>query len=251
MGKLKTRIASLDEIDESIRDAAKVFYVERDGGFDLDADLPDVGGINATLVKERKRARELADQVKQFEGVDLEKYKALLAREEEFSRADEANKGKLSEVLAKYQKDHAVQMDELRTQLKTLQDERDQARQDKVRIQIEREFEEAARKRKVRQAYMDDVRLRAAQAGLVDGKVLMLGADGEPLISPKTGQVVTPDEWLATMEEAKPDWFEASTGGGATGPGPRRLGPRTIDRADRDAFIAHVDKIAKGEVQVR
>ena len=254
MASLKLKVQSLDELDESIREAAKALYVERDGEWHLPEieGLPDVAGINNALRLERKRAKELADQVKRFDGVDPEKYRTLLDREAEFERGDEANKGKISEVLTRYQREHQTQMDELRGQLKTLQDERDAAKLAQKRLRIERDFDEAARKLKVRAAYMDDVRLRAQQADVLDdGTVAMLGADGEPLVSSRTGKAMTPDEWLTGMQEAKPDWFEASTGGGAAGSGPRRNGPGVIDRSDREQFMANLEKIARGEIQVR
>ena len=63
MAKLKTELESLDGLD----DALKGLYVEHDGKFVLDADIPDVSGLKSALDKERKAARDAEAKRKAFE----------------------------------------------------------------------------------------------------------------------------------------------------------------------------------------
>lgn len=81
---LETKVESLDGLDESVRGA----YVQTDDGYVLDVEIPDTKGLKSALEKERKSVKQLNQELKKFNGFDLEEYESLQARAAEFENAN-------------------------------------------------------------------------------------------------------------------------------------------------------------------
>ena len=116
--------------------------------------LPDLDGINTALAKERKRAKELADALKKFEGVDVEEYRGLKDKRDEIEQQHQLAHGNYNDAVAKatekMQADFTKQVRSLTDRLGTIEQERNQALADLKRYNIERELERAAVKLRVR-----------------------------------------------------------------------------------------------------
>lgn len=82
---LKRIVQSLDEVPESVRE----FYVESEGKFVLDAD--DAAELKSALRRKTDRAQQLAEELKKFEGIDLDRYNELMSAAEQ-QAADEMKK---------------------------------------------------------------------------------------------------------------------------------------------------------------
>jgi DNA-binding transcriptional MerR regulator len=250
MGKLKLTVDSLDGVDKALHG----LYEERDGKFHLAVeDLPDVAGINAALDKERRRSKELTDSLKPWQGlgIELDEVKKLAETREAIER-EKANLGKTKDQqYAELQKSFEQKLTPLQKQIETLEKERAQARQDLEMHRVKGALRSAAITAKVKPEFFDDVEMRANQFRFIEGQVIAVGSDGEPLRSQKDARNnLLPDEWMEGMAKAKPGWFEGSSGGGAGG---GQMGARagTVSRDDPMAIGANLDKIAKGQVVVQ
>ena len=261
MAKLPLTLPSLEELDEEAKalTVADLYEPDPSGqGVRLAVDgLPDLDGINTALAKERKRAKELADALKKFEGVDVEEYRGLTDKRDEIEQQHQLAHGNYNDAVAKatekMQADFTKQVRSLTDRLGTIEQERNQALADLKRYNIERELERAAVKLRVRPEYYDDLRLRVDKFDIADGHVVVIGPDGEPRRSGKDARhYMLPDEWLESMQGEKPGWFEPSAGAGAVGGTRAALGRGpVIDRDDLDAFAANLEKIATGKLTVQ
>lgn len=91
---------------------------------------------------------------------------------------------------------------------------------------------------------------------LVDGKrrTVVKGPDGKPRYHPTTNELFTVGDRLKELR-AIPEYSgmflgSGGSGGGAPHPSSSGTGVPTISRQDDKAFMANLDKIAKGEVKV-
>lgn len=239
---LKYRVSSLDGIPE----AQQALYVEDGDEFRLDVEgVPDgstdVARLNKALSAERATVRELRGALKSFEvdgkPLDVETYRSTLAEIEALRKSggseSSAEMRKLNQQLA-----------EVTKRLDASEKEREQARQKLRTTAIERALDAAADKLGIQQQYRDDVRRRATEFTLLDDDqtVVRLGADGQP------GDE-DPEQFLAGVVKEKTGWLKPSGGGGARGGGGAQRG--VISRDDPAAFLANLDSIAAGKVQVQ
>jgi hypothetical protein len=77
--------------------------------------------------------------------------------------------------------------------------------------------------------------------------------NGEPLYSEKSpSQYMSMEEWITAQASVNPDYFENSSGGGATGGlnGRTVNGRRVIAASDTRAWNANLKEIAEGKVEV-
>lgn len=218
MAKLKTELETLDGLD----DAIKGLYVEQDGRFVLDADIPDVSGLKSALEKERKAARDAESRRKAFEdkysGVDPDKYAEMLKKFEE----DENSKLTIEERVVKAT-EKAVAA----------------ARKDSDAYKAQAEAEHKRALAFQGRVLDDSIRAAAAQAGLhkhaIDdalfrgrvmftlddsGNAVQRDADGNIVIGKDGKTPFSPSEWLESMRESAPHWFPAgASGSGSNGGG--------------------------------
>ena len=230
MAKLPLTLPSLEELDEEAKalTVADLYEPDPSGqGVRLAVDgLPDLDGINTALAKERKRAKELADALKKFEGVDVEEYRGLKDKRDEIEQQHQLAHGNYNDAVAKatekMQADFTKQVRSLTDRLGTIEQERNQALADLKRYNIERELERAAVKLRVRPEYYDDLRLRVDKFDIADGHVVVIGPDGEPRRSGKDARhYMLPDEWLESMQGEKPILVRQISGRGPA-PTPQR-----------------------------
>jgi uncharacterized protein YjbJ (UPF0337 family) len=231
--------------------------------------------VQSALTKERKRANELAAQLKGFEvdGKLLDMNAVTdMGKELEDLRAQKQLLGKKDEELktaleAQFRKEYTGQLEGLTKKLtatdaarKEAEGQRDAASGKLKRYRIETALQDAAVAARVRPEFLDDVKRRADEFTLLDDadepdplkQVVMLGADGQPrthLTGPKSGQFIYASDFLETASTAKPLWFESSSGGGGGG-GNRNAPKGTISLNDKQSFSDNLEKIAKGQVEV-
>jgi hypothetical protein len=247
MPKLQAVVESLDGIDENLRD----LYVERDDGkYALDADgVEDVTGLKRSLQAARADAAKARKRVP--EDFDPERWEQLQALEEEFQ------KGKLSDK-------QREEFDSLKRQLQD-QHKKELAKYEQRAAQLQ----DALRR--------ELVTSRAAQAlAKAKGSVKLLlphierhatvvEQDGQfvPVVTDEQGHTrigeggnnMTFDELVAEMR-ASNDYAGAFEGTGSSGGGAVRSaagggGRNVVAAGDNDAFLAHLEQIAKGEVEVK
>lgn len=211
MAKLKTELESLDGLDDSL----KGLYVEHDGKFVLDADIPDVGALKSALDKERKAAREAEAKRKAFEdkysGIDPDKYAELLKKFEE----DENSKLTIEERVAKAsEKAVAAAQKEIAAAKAQAEAEHKKALAFQGRV-LDDAIRKAATDAGLHKHAIDDALFRGRVMFSLDdnGNAIQRDADGNPVIGKDGKTPFSPAEWLESMRESAPHWFPAGASG--------------------------------------
>ena len=87
---------------------------------------------------------------------------------------------------------------------------------------------------------------------MIDGKPVPFEGDNPRYSEKEPSKLLGMEEWLGTMMREFPHYAKPSSGGGAVGGIGGRIhnGRMVIPASDSTAFIANLDKIAKGEIEV-
>lgn len=203
---------TLDAIPEPLRSA----YVEKDGKYHLDADVPDVSGLKAAIQKEREDRRKVE---KALEAA------AAAAREQEVK-----DKG-LLEVKQKWDAE----------QLQPLKAEKDRLEQQVRALSLEGPLKAKLGTRLVDERAVEAVwALEAGKFDLADGKPILKDDPTKPI-----------DAYFDGLKQNYPWAFKGTAASGGDAAGGRAVPSRTISAGDQKAFLANVDAIAKGEVAVQ
>lgn len=243
---LKAKVASLDDVPASVRE----FYTEGEGGFVLAVEgavprdkLDEFRNNNVTLRREMEQLRA------QFDGIDPERARELIARAEKDRDRRLIDAGKVDELLAErtaamkagFEKEQQALADRLAAADKRLGE-----------LVIDGAIRDAAAKAGVRASAIEDVLLRGQRLfKLVDGKAVPM--DGDKVVYGKGGDPLDVAEWVSGLTDQAPHLFEQSRGGGAPqtqnnnvagGAGGR------IARTDHGAFLANLEKVASGQISV-
>lgn len=223
MDPLELLYETQEDIPENFRD----LYTERDGKWSLTnvkglKSQEDIDKLNASLVKERNDHKDTKKKLKPFEGLDAEEAREKLDKYDELALAAENNPDadKLAEQVEKLADAKvATATAPLTRELEELRTENEE---NKGKI-LTFETKETSR------VITDSVRKAALGIKVVDtalDDVLMLGEkvfevkeDGSVLTKDSVGCTpgVAADIWLSEMQEKRPHWWPASTGGGGRG----------------------------------
>ncbi len=211
MAKLALVVEKLDAVPEALRAA----YVERDGKFHLDADLPDTEGLEATVAEER-RLRDAAEKLMR---------KAV----QEADRLKNAKKAS----------DAGLTEDQLR-----------QLRAD-VRAEVEAEFapvQADAEKAKAenRTLLLDNVMqqellaagflpTRIKQVWQLHGGEFDLTDDRKPMVKGKPG--IEPKKHVEALKKLYPEWVQGTRAGGGGAAGGASKMPAGGTKWDGDAVL--------------
>lgn len=239
--------AVIDDIN-AVPPALRTFYVEQDGKFSLAVEglvpkgrLDEFRANNIALAQERDALRQ------QFDGIDPEKARSLLARAQAEQDKKLIEAGKVDELVAQrveaMRKDFEGQLtsettksQKLQTQLETLL--------------IDGAIRDAAAHAGVRATATEDVLLRGrAVFRLMDGKAVPM--QGDDVMFGKTGEAMSMGEWLGKLATTAPHLFEAHHGGGAAGGSAARIASgKYIEAGDRSEFLNNLADIARGNARI-
>lgn len=225
---LKHQYDKQDEIPEQYRD----LFSEKAGKWELTGvsgikTQADVDRVSEALRKEKADHKKAQEQLKAW--VDLGELDDVQGRLAKVTELEAASNGKLDETAI--EKVLKVRMGPVEKQLKTLAAERDA-----LKAQNE-EFSGRERRRTVHDAIrkaaeLEKLRPEAIEDALVLGeRVFEVAENGE--VTTRDGVGVTPGlqakDWLGEIRDKRPHWWPGSTGGGATGSGPRSGVPTGAD----------------------
>jgi hypothetical protein len=242
---LKTRIKSLEEVPEAVRE----FYTEQDGEFFLPVEgmvtkdkLDEFRTNNVDLKKQLETLQE------RFDGVDPDVFRELSAKAQKERDKKLIDSGKVEEMVnerlnaakAGFEKERKG-LDESNRKL-TIQLEG---------LLIDNAVRDASAKSGVRTGAVDDVLLRARQVfKIIDGKAVAY--EGDKQIFGTTGNPITVAEFIADkLAPAAPHLFESSQGSGARKADGSSMGASgKIGRDDQKAFLDNLADIAAGKKQV-
>jgi hypothetical protein len=256
---MKVKIAA--EKREDIDAALHPFVVEEEGAFFLDpTKIPDSKQLEGALAKARRDAKEAADALKPYEGLDPVAARQLMTEKEAIEREKLLQGKSLDEKLA-------IMTDSMRTAHQRELQQRDQSIQQLTQqltgvksdfkgYKVKSALRAAAVRAKIPPEYHDDVEFRASQFDEAeDGNIYLVEGAGDTRTFKRSAKDatlgVTPDEWLEIdMPKQKPGWFPQSSGGGSGGGRGAKPVTGAIDRSDTAAVSANLEGIASGKTQV-
>jgi hypothetical protein len=178
-----------------------------------------------------------------FKDIDPDEYKALKTAPSDIQKQIAEAEGRIKHT---YEQTYGARFAEFEARAK-------EAEQKLHMETIKAEIAKWAPKVGVRDTAIEDIQRRAIETfQILDGKpVPMQGT--EPRYSEKSpSKYMEPEEWISSLVPTHPHYFEASSGGGATGGlGGRSMnGHRVIAASDKRSFLNNLEAIAKGTVEV-
>lgn len=236
---------------ESVPEAVRGAYVEREGKFHLDFEVPDVAGLKAALASERGMNKAAKDKVAAWErlGVSPEEIETRL--EAERVKAEDALKkaGKFDEVLATHLGNAKKERD---TAVEAATKQRDSALGVARHAVIETRIGGALAKAKATPEGLDLLSERLGKRVKLEfdenGKSTesILDADGSPMVGSGPNGLATYDDLVKEAVKQFSGLFEGTgAGGGGTPPKqPGSAGDKNVPRAEWDKMSPY-DQSAK------
>lgn len=225
-------VDTLDSVPEALRGE----YKEVEGKFHLTVDgLVPKARLDEFRNTNISTRRELDALKAQYDGVDVEAYRTLTAKEAAQRDKKLIAEGDVDALVnvrvAAMKADH----DKL---LGVATAERDATRGQLQGLLIDGALKDAAVKAGVTPTGIEDVVLRGRNVfKLHEGKATAF--DGEKAMYGKDGESLNMGEWLGGLAERAPHLFAASQGGGAPKGGPGQAGSNTMTRAQFNALPLH------------
>ena len=220
---LKFKYAKREDVPANVA----AFYVEREGGFVLDAEgvvekekLEEFRATNIAVLKER-------DELKQrFAGIDPEEVRQLATEKARLEEEQRLKDGKFQEVMDARLKTARAEWEK---QHQPVVAERDALHARLTETEIDRAVVTEATKRGLKPTAIPDITARARMTfKLVDGVPQAFEADGQTARPGQDGVApMTLAEWVAALGSDAPHLFEANAGGGAAGSGSGGAGNRS------------------------
>jgi hypothetical protein len=242
---LKTRIKSLEEVPEAVRE----FYTEQDGEFFLPVEgmvpkdkLDEFRTNNVELKKQLEALEE------KFDGVDPEVFRELSTKAQKERDKKLIDSGKVEEMVN--ERVNAVKSG-FEKERKGLDESNRKLTIQLEGLLIDNAVRDASAKSGVRSGAVDDVLLRARQVfKIIDGRAVAY--DGDKQIFGATGNPITVAEFITEkLAPTATHLFEPSKGSDSKkAEGSSSGGSGAIDRADGKAFLANLGDIAAGKKQV-
>jgi hypothetical protein len=209
----------------------KAFYKQSGDGFLLDAEgVEDVTGLKSALDKERSNRRSesealrlLQDRVKDL---DLDKAREMLQAAEQNDVEKLIKAGKLEEVIQKrtdkMRRDHEAELSKLQADLKAASEAASTLTTELGETLLRSEIAQQAPLKAIRPTAIPDVIARARGVYKVEEKKLVpYKPDGSPFYGKIGNKLIEIPEWLDSLQEEAPHFFEASKGTGTPAGGGR------------------------------
>jgi len=198
--------ATLDGVDEKYH----ALYTETDGKFVLDSNVKeDTSGLKSGIEKERARANEAVDKLKEFEGVDLDEFKKYKDNEQALKEKKLIDAGKFEDLYEERAKP-------LKDQVSTLQQEKENLSREVTKYMLTDKLTAAAIDAGAEEKALTDITSRASNVWqLREGKPVALTPEGIA-VGGKDGNPIDMGEWMSTLRENAPHLFKSSSGGGAS-----------------------------------
>lgn len=207
-----------------IPEALAEYYEERDGKFFLAVD--EALELKGALEKEKAHVKKLKDMLSQYDGVDIDRVKALLSKAETDEEREKLKTGDIESVvkarIEKYTRDFESKLAAETAAKKGLMSRTLQA-----------ELRNAALKNGVIQHAVDDAVMRGLNVFTVsdDGSIVSM-KDNDVVLGKDGKSPYSVNEWLEELKPNVPHWFgNSNSGGGAPGNKNPSSNVKTLTRA--------------------
>lgn len=219
---LKAKLTA-DEFNGMSADV-KAFYRQAGDTYLLDAEgVEDVTGLKKVLEEvkgDRAKLREEMNRVRsQYADIDPDKAREALAELQRMSDKKLLDEGKVEELIVarteRMRLDHENQVKNRDRRLSEIESENKKLSSKLSEVLIDTAITSAASKSGVKSTALEDVLLRGRRVWKLDGDTPKpYQSDGTVMIGKDGRSPLTVDEWLASLNQAAPHLFEASTGSG-------------------------------------
>lgn len=215
---------SLESLDENVHS----LYIEENGRFRLNIEgYEDPNGLKTALQKERDAARDAKRKLtemeskfnSQFEGLDIDAVKSLLAKASEDEETRLIAEGKIDEVVSRrterlrgdYEKQLQAEKERADSAESFANQFKDKVLADSIR--------EAALKAGALPEASEDIILRAKSTFTLNehGEAVAVDRNGEVIYSKDGKTPLSPLEWAESLREAAPHLWPRAQGAGQTG----------------------------------
>jgi hypothetical protein len=214
---LKYKVKTKDEVPAELQS----LYVERDGGWVLDADgAVDKARLDEFRANNIALSNQLTEHKKRFEGIDPDEVRKLAEEKRKLEEAQALRAatagGEVEKVVEGRLKAAKSEWD---MQFSAVTSERDSLNARLTAIQIDQGVITVATKKGLRPTAIPDITARARTVfKLVDGAPRAYEADGQTVRLGKDGIApMTLDEWVDQQVADAPHLFESNAGGGGGG----------------------------------
>ena len=246
---LKSSYTKKEDIPENLQE----YYIEKDGGFHLQAD----GLVPKTTVDEFrnnniKLTKELEKVQNTLNGVNVEEYKQLKEEKQLIDDQKLIDAGKVEEVVLSRTEKLRNTLEAEANKYREIAELNERKVNDLISQQnamtINNRLKDEAIKAGVAPTALQDVLSRGSQIWQVQDNTIVAMQNDTPLYSKNGSAKLTMQEWLEDLSEEAPHLYKSSSGGGATGGG--SLGARKVSRLDQGALNTNLEAIASGKVVV-
>ena len=194
----------MSEDKEAVQDAVTYSEEEFTG---VKTKLDEFRSNNVKLMK------EMETLASKFEGIDVDTYKEMSAKQEQMRSKKLIDAGKIDELLEEKTK----QMREVHNKELNKTTEVNQSLQDQLaKLVIDNAVRDSATKAGVVDTGMDDILLRSKSVfSLVEGKAVPTDAQGNTIFGHGTSEPMSVKEWVNAQMDVAPHLFKSSSGGGS------------------------------------
>ena len=194
----------MSEDKEAVQDAVTYSEEEFTG---VKTKLDEFRSNNVKLMK------EMGTLASKFEGIDVDTYKEMSAKQEQMRSKKLIDAGKIDELLEEKTK----QMREVHNKELNKTTEVNQSLQDQLaKLVIDNAVRDSATKAGVVDTGMDDILLRSKSVfSLVEGKAVPTDAQGNTIFGHGTSEPMSVKEWVNAQMDVAPHLFKSSSGGGS------------------------------------
>lgn len=206
---LKFKLDSLDGVDESLAS----HYQEQEGKYYLNVE----GAVSKSKLDEfRDNNIELTNQLKTYEGIDVEAVKTL---QSDYDKLKKSKSGLSEEEVDNMVNERVKRMKSgYEKDIKTLSEENATSKAQLEVLVIDNTVRTAASKHKVLDTAISDVVLRAKTAfKMKDGVAKAYDKEGHVIFGKDGETPLTINEWVKDLNNTAPHLFTPSTGAGAPG----------------------------------
>ena len=195
----------MSEDKEAVQDAVTYSEEEFTG---VKTKLDEFRSNNVKLMK------EMETLASKFEGIDVDTYKEMSAKQEQMRSKKLIDAGKIDELLEEKTK----QMREVHNKELNKTTEVNQSLQDQLaKLVIDNAVRDSATKAGVVDTGMDDILLRSKSVfSLVEGKAVPTDAQGNTIFGHGTSEPMSVKEWVNAQMDVAPHLFKSSSGGGSS-----------------------------------
>lgn len=174
---------------------------------------------NSELLEELKAAKQ---NLKQFDGIDPEKTKQMLAAFENDQDLKDISEGKHEEVIKrrteKIEANYKTSIESLQSELDSSKKNENHYKEKFESLSIDKTAIEFFTKHKGVSSAVEDIALRARKVWRLEGDEIVARNEAGELITGADGQI-TMEEWIVGLKKTSPHLFPQSQGSGSKGSG--------------------------------